>query len=126
MVAVEDANERIRRELPHLTVHQATDLAHTVNRLVDALQPERIYVFGSQARGDVHVDSDVDLLVVVSQVTEAAHRLDQAAYRAVGRHLLPLNILVMSREEFERRARAPASLPSTVLREGRVLYAGTA
>jgi len=34
-----------------------------------------------------------------------------------------MDILVMTREEFERRREVPASLPATVLREGRILYA---
>ena len=37
-------------------------LAEAVRRLVEALQPERIYLFGSRARGDAHQDSDYDFL----------------------------------------------------------------
>ena len=40
-------------------------LNEAVRRLVAALQPERIYLFGSRARGDFDADSDWDLLVVV-------------------------------------------------------------
>ena len=36
-----------------------------VTEIVHAVRPERVYVFGSQARGDAQPDSDVDLLVVV-------------------------------------------------------------
>ena len=35
-------------------------------RIVNRFHPERIVVFGSQARGDAAPDSDIDLLVVVS------------------------------------------------------------
>jgi len=40
-----------------------------VQRLVDACQPERIYLFGSRARGDGGADSDYDIMVVVAQST---------------------------------------------------------
>jgi predicted nucleotidyltransferase len=40
-------------------------LAEIVRRLVEAYQPERIYLFGSKARGDAGPDSDYDLMVVV-------------------------------------------------------------
>lgn len=40
-------------------------LAEIVRRLVEAYQPERIYLFGSVARGDAGPNSDYDLLVVV-------------------------------------------------------------
>ena len=36
-----------------------------VRRLVDAYHPERVYLFGSVARGDAGPDSDYDLMVVV-------------------------------------------------------------
>ncbi len=47
----------------------ATDarLAELVRRLVEAYEPERIYLFGSHARGDAGADSDYDLLVVVPE-----------------------------------------------------------
>lgn len=40
-------------------------LAEIVDRIIAAYQPERIYLFGSKARGDAGPDSDYDLLVVV-------------------------------------------------------------
>jgi len=40
-------------------------LAEAVRRLVAAYQPERIYLFGSVARGDADPDSDYDSLLVV-------------------------------------------------------------
>jgi predicted nucleotidyltransferase len=40
-------------------------LAEIVRRLVAAYQPERIYLFGSVARGEAGPDSDYDLLVIV-------------------------------------------------------------
>jgi predicted nucleotidyltransferase len=115
--------ERIHRELPHLAEHERCELARVVERLAEAFQPERIYVFGSQARGPATPESDIDLLIIVAQADEPAHRLAQAAYRIATPHSLALDLLVMPLDEFERRSRALASLPATVLREGRVLYA---
>jgi predicted nucleotidyltransferase len=39
-------------------------LLETIRRLVAGLGPERIVLFGSLARGEVHEDTDADLLVV--------------------------------------------------------------
>src|SRR5512145_90672 len=109
--------ECIRRELPHLAAHEVCELAGVVERLAEAFHPERIYVFGSQARGEATPDSDIDLLIVIAPTNEPAHRLAQAAYRIATPHSLALDLLVMPRDEFERRSRALASLPATVLRE---------
>jgi predicted nucleotidyltransferase len=119
----QDLAERIHRELPRLAEYEVCELARVIERLAEAFQPERIYVFGSQARGEATPDSDIDLLIVVAQANEPAHRLAQAAYRIATPHSLALDFLVMPLDEFERRSRALASLPATVLREGRVLYA---
>jgi hypothetical protein len=65
----------------------------------------------------------VDLLIVVPDAGQFPHRLAQEAYRVVGHHALPLDLLFMGREEFDWRAHVVTSLPATVLREGRLLYA---
>lgn len=119
-ITIED---RIRGALPTLTEERAGELVRIVERLVSAFHPDRIYAFGSQVRGEAEPESDFDLLLVVPGVTEPAHRLAQAAYHALPTHSLPIDIIVMSKEEFESRGRAASSLPATILREGRALYA---
>jgi hypothetical protein len=91
--------------------------------LVETLQPERIYLFGSRARGDAHPDSDYDLLVVVSASDLAPHKRDLLAFRALCGVGAPKDVIVYTRDEFESRSRAAASLPAAVLREGRAIYA---
>jgi len=59
--------------------------------------------------------------VIVPASSEPGYRRAQAAYRAVGLHRLPLDIVVLTRDEFEARRDVVASLPATVAREGRVL-----
>ena len=39
-------------------------LNEVVHRLVEAVDPDRIVLFGSRARGDAHPDSDIDLLII--------------------------------------------------------------
>lgn len=117
---------QIRTQLPHLTLEDADELARAVGLLVRALQPQRIFVFGSQARGVPTADSDVDLLVLVGASDLPPHQRAQAAYVAVGAHRVPLDILVMTQQEFDARLPAVASLPATVAREGRTIYAAAA
>lgn len=120
----EDSMEqRVRRALPQLTQEQVVSLASAIERIIKALQPERVYVFGSHAKGSATAESDVDLLMIVPESDLPAHRRDQLAYQAVGPHIVPLDILVMTRQEFERRLPAVSSLPAAVEREGVVLYA---
>lgn len=113
----------VRLALPHLPEGTVVDLAAVLERLIAAIHPERVYVFGSQARGEATPDSDVDLLLIVPHSELPGHQRDQAAYLAAGPHLISLDLLVLTREEFERRRSVASSLPARVAREGRMLYA---
>jgi predicted nucleotidyltransferase len=55
-------------------------LAEAVRRLVEAYQPECVYLFGSVARGDAGPDSDYDLLVVVPDDAPPERRRSRLAY----------------------------------------------
>ncbi len=114
---------RIQRELPHLTAEDVRSLAHIVERLADAYQPECIYLFGSKARGDAGPDSDFDLMVLVPKTTEPSYRLAQEAHSLIWDIGTAADILVWSRAAFEKRLHLKASLPATIVREGRLLYA---
>ena len=98
-------------------------LGRALERLVEVFGPERIYLFGSRARGTACPNSDVDVLVVVPTGDEPPYRLAARAYAEIGSCDLPLELVFMTWAEFEGRARAAASLPAAVLREGLLLYA---
>jgi predicted nucleotidyltransferase len=93
-----------------------------VSRLVEALGPERIYLFGSRARGDADPDSAYDLMVVVAASDLPGYRRDQLAYRALRGVGVPKDVLVWTSDEFDRRRHLVASLPATIPREGRLIY----
>lgn len=94
-----------------------------VQRLVAAFSPERIYLFGSQARGEAGPDSDYDLLVVVRTSTLPRYRRDRAAFEALLGVGASKDVLVLTHDEFERQRQVVCSLPATVEREGVLLYA---
>ena len=98
-------------------------LREVVTRLVEAFQPERVYLFGSRARGDWHADSNYDLMVIVPSSDLPPHHRARFAYRLLHGVAIPKDIVVWTREEFDRFLPVAASLPATVVREGRLLYA---
>jgi predicted nucleotidyltransferase len=100
-----------------------SQLAGIISRLVDALNPEMVYVFGSRARGGARADSDVDLMVVVTDSNLPGYRRDQEAYRIAEGRDFALDLVVVTRSEFEEWLDNPASFSATVLREGKALYA---
>jgi predicted nucleotidyltransferase len=91
--------------------------------LVRAYQPERIYLFGSAARGDTQPDSDLDLMVIVRDEAPPERRRSRLAYQALRGTGTAVDVLVWTESAFDERLHLKASLPSTVVREGRLIYA---
>jgi len=107
-----------------VTSSEAAALEELIQRLVEALGPERIYLFGSRARGEGGPDSDYDLMVVVPGSELPGYRRDQLAYGALRGVEVAKDVLVWTSDEFDRRRHLVASLPATILREGRLIYGG--
>ncbi len=105
--------------------YRVTDptLAELLRRLIPAYQPERVYLFGSRARGEVGPDSDYDLLLVVPDDAPPERRRSQLAYQVLRGTGVAADVVVCTRTWFDRREGLKASLPGTVLREGRLLHA---
>ena len=92
-----------------------------VDRLALAAQPETIVLFGSHARGEAQEDSDLDLLVIETEVKDRA--AEMVRLRRVVRPLrIPVDILVYSRADVKRWGDQPGSALFWALREGKVVY----
>jgi predicted nucleotidyltransferase len=93
-----------------------------VKSVVEAVQPLKIILFGSSARGDVTADSDVDLLVVMP---EGVHRRETARYlyKLLGETGAPVDILVATPDDLKRHENNIGLIYRTVLQEGKEVYA---
>jgi predicted nucleotidyltransferase len=98
-------------------------LSEVVHRLRELYRPEQIYLFGSTARGESGPDSDYDLMVVVPDDMPALLRDSGRAYKAIWRLGVASDVLVWTHSDFEDRLHLKASLPATIAREGKLLYA---
>ena len=96
-------------------------LQEIVRRIVAAVQPEKIILFGSAAREEMEPDSDLDLLVIKS----CNDRRKTA--RRIRRRLLgigvPKDIIVATPEDLERYKDTIGLIYRPALKEGKVLYA---
>lgn len=98
-------------------------LAQLVRAIVASLDPERILLFGSFARGDQNRASDFDLVVIartalpfldrIGCILEACHPISP---------LRPVEALVYTPEEWQRMLAEGRSFAHHVEREGRVLH----
>jgi len=100
-------------------------LMAVVAKLVATFHPNLIYLFGSQARGDSGPDSDFDLLILLEKREETRVKLAQKAYLALWEieEVIPCDIVVYAKDEFNRYRNIIGTLPEIVAREGKTLYA---
>jgi len=93
-----------------------------VNRIVKQFDPDRIILFGSHARGEGGVDSDVDLLIVMPV---KGSRRDIAVEIGVVLDDIPVpkDVLVTTPEDFAWRKDVVGTIEYPAVREGKVLYA---
>jgi predicted nucleotidyltransferase len=97
-------------------------LREILRRLVEAYKPERVYLFGSKARGVGGPDSDYDLMVVVPDEAPPEQRRSRLAYQVLRGTGTAADVLVWTRQAFEERLHLKVSLPSTIVSEGKLLY----
>lgn len=113
----------IHDQLPSVSSPHDVKLARIVDSLVEEFGPERIYAYGSHARGDARPDSKVDLLVVVPVLSVPPYDLTRRALDRIGWQGLAADVIFIDRKRFDERATVVMSLPAIALREGKVLYA---
>lgn len=96
-------------------------IAEVKDRLVQALDPELIILFGSQANGTARPGSDLDLLVEVETDKGYLER-NAEALGLFGLHLWPLDLIVVTPQEFEQGSRIRGTLMWEIRHEGKVIY----
>jgi predicted nucleotidyltransferase len=100
----------------------AETLPGAIERIVSALKPEKIILFGSYAYGNPTPDSDVDLLVIMKTKAKEIDR-----YVAVSNLLyprqFPVDILVKTPNEIDAESRKKGNFfMREILTKGKVLY----
>ena len=86
-----------------------------------ASQPARVILFGSYARGNADEASDLDLLVIEESLQDKAGEYMRLR-DALGSLSTGVDLLLMTRQEFERRSQVKGTMPYRANCEGRVLH----
>ena len=96
--------------------------AGLLDRIVAQLNPQRVIVFGSQATGDTHDDSDWDLFVIVDDETPSERINWRGIYEArMGIHAA-IDLIPCREKIFLERKDIIGSLPWIASTEGVVVY----
>ncbi len=92
-----------------------------VRRIVEAVHPLRIVLFGSAARGEMGRHSDLDVLVVMPDGTHR-RRTAQEIYRRMWGLGFAKDIVVVTESDIREHGSNPYLIIKNALEEGRELY----
>jgi len=108
-------------DMERTTVLSQETLEEIIRRIVRVAQPERIILFGSAARGEMGLHSDVDLLVIksgefdqsllVGDIYVNLHGVGQA-----------VDVILVTPEQVERYRHTHCLVIAPALREGKEVY----
>jgi len=99
------------------------DISQVARTLVAGLSPDievvRVYAYGSRVRGDADLESDLDLLVELRQVSRAARQqiLDRAWELSLEEGYV-ISVVIVSEEAFERGPLSLSGFVQNIRREG--------
>lgn len=88
-----------------------------VATIAAAVRPEKIYVFGSRASGTAGPESDVDVLLVYSG-RESPRDIQLKTQRLFRKPAIPLDVFVLTPDEFESQKRVANTLAREVSETG--------
>lgn len=105
----------------HAPLVDAGVIDYVIRTIVEHFRPERIILFGSQARGDARWDSDLDLCVIMESAERPVQRIITVA-SIFKLPSWPMDIVVYTPEEYAARRQSRGTFAHTIDTEGRVLY----
>ena len=97
-------------------------IQQAVQQLLSVATPSRVILFGSHARGDATEGSDLDLLIVEPEVDNVGEEM-MRLHKALWPLNIPVDILVCSEADFEKKREWRSSAIYWAAREGKELYA---
>ena len=92
-----------------------------VRRIVEAVDPDKVILFGSYARGEARPDSDVDLLIIAPSALPTYKRTPPL-YEAIGVMGIPNDLIWSTPQEIDEWRNVRSNFLTTAVREGKVLY----
>ncbi len=100
---------------------QSSLSAEIVRRIRAEAEPEKIILFGSQARGEATTDSDYDIFIIL-ETNLPRYKRPVPFYEALADLGIAKDIVVYTPAEVAEWRTASCSLVATALREGKILY----
>jgi len=92
-----------------------------IEKLIETAKPQKIYLFGSYARGDARDKSDLDFLVIERKLKSQRKEMVRL-HDAIRSMRLPVDILVTCESHFNEWSEIPRTVIHRAITEGKLCY----
>jgi predicted nucleotidyltransferase len=96
-------------------------IKEAVQRIVEASRPLKVLIFGSQARSAASADSDLDLMVILSEVSDPVKESVRLR-RLLKGLLMAVDVLVVDQAKFNYWRDTPGNVFYEAARDGKLIY----
>jgi predicted nucleotidyltransferase len=100
---------------------EANKILEIVSRIAIKFNPDKIILFGSYAMGNANNSSDLDLLVI-KDTDLPYHKRSFDIHKELIGSMIPMDILVYTRQEFEKEQQEQSSFINSAIKTSKVLY----
>lgn|SRR3990167_10142630 len=91
--------------------------------IISEYNPIEIYLFGSYAWGNPDIESDLDILIVIDKFNKAPYETLVDIHKSLMSLNIPKDILVLTKEDFDKKAKHIFTLSYKIKNEGKRIYA---
>ena len=98
-----------------------TEIDKLIQRIVTRIQPQKVMIFGSYAKGTATIKSDLDIFVIKETELPMANRADDLA-SMLSHALIPVDVHIYTPEEVEAYSQEPFSFVSSILKSGKTVF----
>ena len=93
-----------------------------IQRIIEVSRPRKLILFGSYIRGNMNLNSDLDILVVTGDDIENPRKESVRIRRALKGIVMSVDILVVQESKLKELTNVPGLIYKEAMREGEVVY----
>jgi len=98
-----------------------TPLKEIIQKVVEEVDPDKIILFGSRAKGKDRKESDYDLCVLKRNLSDKGKVTEQIYLKLFGTGV-PVDIIVIDPENFKKLKNKSYLIYSEIAKHGRAIY----
>jgi predicted nucleotidyltransferase len=102
-------------------VNLKNEIENITAQIIKKYAPEKIILFGSAAKGELHSESDADFLIIKKDTPlYGADRIREIS--KIIKRDIPVDFLIYRPDEFDKRLSMGDPFLKSIIKEGKVLY----